>query len=159
VAVQPVEGQQLLVVGDGPVSDALGSIAAVLGLQTVVAGTTEEVAAALPASTAVVVTSHHEGLDAPALAAALAAGPAYVAAMGSRRTQQRRHDWLAAHGVTDAELAALHAPAGLDIGADTPAETALSILGEILAVRAGRDGGPLRTAKGRIHAEAQPQPA
>jgi xanthine dehydrogenase accessory factor len=156
VTAQPVKGQQLLVVGDGPVCDALGSLAAVLGWDTVVARTTDEVAAALPASTAVVVTSHHEGLDAPALALSLAgplsAGPAYVAAMGSRRTQDRRRAWLLAHGVGETDLAALHAPAGLDIGADSPPEIALSVLAELVATLRGATGaGSLRDRSGPIH--------
>ncbi len=156
MGAQPVERQQLLVVGDGPVTDALESIASVLGWVTTVAGTTEEVSAALPTSTAVVVTSHHDGLDAPALAAALAAaraaGPAYVAAMGSRRTQTRRREWLEAHGVGEAELAELHAPAGLDIGADTPAEIALSVLAELVATIRGATGaGSLTDRPGPIH--------
>jgi xanthine/CO dehydrogenase XdhC/CoxF family maturation factor len=156
VGAQPVERQQLLVVGDGPVTDALEAIASVLGWVTTVAGTTEEVSAALPAATAVVVTSHHAGLDAPALAAALAAaraaGPAYVAAMGSRRTQARRREWLEAHGVGEVELAELHAPAGLDIGADTPAEIALSVLAELVATIRGATGaGSLKDRPGPIH--------
>ena len=56
-------------------------------------------------------------------------------------------------GVGEEQLARISGPCGLDIGADTQAETALSILGEILAVRAQRSGGPLRDAKQRIHAE------
>jgi xanthine dehydrogenase accessory factor len=143
-------------VGDGPVTDALGSIAAVLDWGTVVARTTAEVAAALPASTAVVVTSHHDDLDAPAIGAALAAatagGPAYVAAMGSRRTQARRREWLVAHGVADEQLARLHAPAGLDIGADTPPEIALAVLAELVATLRGVSGaGSLRDRGGPIH--------
>src|SRR3712207_3736716 len=146
------EAQQLLVVGDGPVTDALEAIAAVLGWSTTVARTTEEVDAALPAATAVVVTSHHEGLDAPSIAAALAAAPAYVAAMGSHRTQARRREWLLAHGVTEGALDALHAPAGLDIGADTPPEIALSVLAELVATLRGRSGaGSLRDRPGPIH--------
>ena len=149
MTAQPVEPQQLLVVGDGPVADALEALASVLGWVTTVAGTTDEVAVALPSSAAVVVTSHHDDLDAPALALALAdagetAGPAYVAAMGSRRTQARRREWLVAHGVTEAALEALHAPAGLDIGADTPPEIALSVLAEITQLRYQGTGRPLR---------------
>jgi xanthine/CO dehydrogenase XdhC/CoxF family maturation factor len=156
MGAQPVERQQLLVVGDGPVTDALEALAAVLGWATTVARTTQEVDAGLRSATAVVVTSHHDELDAPALAAALgaasAAGPAYVAAMGSRRTQARRRDWLEAHGVDDGQLAALHAPAGLDIGADTPAEIALSVLAELVAtVRGAAGAGSLRDRPGPIH--------
>jgi len=148
---------ELLVVGDGLVTDALEALAAVLGWSTSVARTTEEVAAALPTATAVVVTSHHEGLDAPALALSLAAvraaaGPAYLAAMGSRRTQARRREWLVSNGVTEEELGALHAPAGLDIGADTPAEIALAVLAELVATLRGADGaGSLRDRPGPIH--------
>jgi xanthine dehydrogenase accessory factor len=156
VTAQPVREQQLLVVGEGPVCDALGSLAAVLGWETVVARTTDEVAAGLPDSTAVVVTSHHEALDAPALALSLAAarstGPAYVAAMGSRRTQERRRAWLLTHGVSETDLAALHAPAGLDIGADTPPEIALSVLAELVSTLRGATGaGSLRDRSGPIH--------
>jgi xanthine/CO dehydrogenase XdhC/CoxF family maturation factor len=156
VTVQPAEDRHLLVVGDGPVSDALESLAAVLGWATTVARTTEEVAAGLASSTAVVVTSHHDELDAPAIALSLAAaggaGPAYVAAMGSRRTQARRREWLLAHGVPEAALEALHAPAGLDIGADTPAEIALSVLAELVAtVRGVSPTGSLRDRSGPIH--------
>ena len=138
-------------------SEALVPMAAALGWTTVVARTTEEVAAALPASTAVVVTSHHDGLDAPAIAAALRSGPAYVAAMGSRRTQTRRRAWLLSHGTSEADLAALHAPAGLDIGADTPPEIALSVLAELVAtlrgatVRGAAGAGSLRDRPGPIH--------
>jgi xanthine dehydrogenase accessory factor len=60
---------------------------------------------------------------------------------------------LLEEGVTDAEIAQIHGPAGLDIGADTPAEQAISMLSEALAVRAGRGGTPLKTAPGRIHVE------
>jgi xanthine/CO dehydrogenase XdhC/CoxF family maturation factor len=162
MTVQPEQGRQLLVVGEGPVADALEAFASVLGWVTTVARTTEQVDAALPSSTAVVVTSHDDGLDAPALALSLAAvrapaGPAYVAAMGSRRTQARRREWLLAHGVTEAALEALHAPAGLDIGADTPPEIALSVLAELVATLRGAAGaGSLRDRPGPIHPTLAP---
>jgi xanthine dehydrogenase accessory factor len=102
--------------------------------------------------TAVVVLTHEDRWDVPALAAALASGAFYVGALGSRRTQARRREQLLEAGISEAQLERLSGPAGLDLGAGTPAETALSILGEILAVRAGREGGRLRASSERIHA-------
>ena len=74
-------------------------------------------------------------------------------ALGSRRNQERRRERLLAEGLDEEALERISGPSGLDLGASTPAETAVSILAEILAVRAGRDGGRLKTASGRIHAE------
>ena len=82
----------------------------------------------------------------------------YIGALGSRRNQERRRERLLEAGVEEQQFERVSGPTGLDIGADTPAETALSILGEILATRAGRDGGFLRNSKTRIHVE-EPQPA
>ena len=103
--------------------------------------------------TAVVVLTHDEKFDIPALKAALATDAFYVGAIGARRTQERRRGKLLEAGVAEADLARIHGPSGLDVGADTPAETALSILSEALAVRAARPGTPLKTAAGRIHVE------
>jgi xanthine dehydrogenase accessory factor len=103
--------------------------------------------------TAVVVLTHDLKFDVPALQAALATDAFYVGAIGSRRTQAKRRDQLLEAGLTEEQLERIHGPTGLDLGADTPAETAISILTEALAVRAARDGRPLRTAPGRIHAE------
>jgi xanthine dehydrogenase accessory factor len=102
--------------------------------------------------TAVVVLTHEERWDVPAIVGALASDAFYVGAIGSRRTQERRRERLFEEGVPAEQLERLNGPAGLDVGASTPAETALSILAEILAVRAGRDGGPLRGSSERIHA-------
>ncbi len=102
--------------------------------------------------TAVVVLTHEERWDLPALVGALASDAFYVGAIGSRRTQERRRERLVEEGVPAHQLERLCGPAGLDLGAATPAETALSILAEILAVRAGRDGGRLRASGERIHA-------
>ena len=103
--------------------------------------------------TAVVVLTHDDKFDIPALAVALRSEAFYVGALGSRRAQAMRRERLIEVGITEAQLDRLRGPAGLDIGAETPAETAVSILGEALALRAGRLGGPLREAAGRIHVE------
>ena len=107
--------------------------------------------------TAVVVLTHEERYDVPALMGALRSDAFYVGALGSRRTQERRRERLLDEGLTESEIDRLSGPTGLDLGAETPAETAVSILGEILAVRSGRPGGRLRDASGRIHAELQPR--
>jgi xanthine dehydrogenase accessory factor len=104
-------------------------------------------------TTAVVVLTHDDKFDVPALGAALASDAFYVGALGSRRNQERRRERLLEAGLDEELLDRMSGPCGLDIGASSPAETALSILAEILARRAGRDGGPLREARGRIHAD------
>jgi xanthine dehydrogenase accessory factor len=103
--------------------------------------------------TAVVVLTHDDKFDIPAIKGALATEAFYIGALGSRRNQERRRGRLLEAGVEEHELERVSGPSGLDIGADTPAETALSILGEILATRARREGGFLRHAKTRIHVE------
>jgi len=104
-------------------------------------------------ATAVVILTHDDRFDLPALQGALAGEAFYVGALGSRRNQARRRERLLEEGVPEESVDRISGPAGLDIGADTPAETALSILAEILAVRAGRGGGALKEAPGRIHTE------
>ncbi len=104
--------------------------------------------------TAVVILTHDEKFDIPALKGALETEAFYIGALGSRRNQKLRRERLLEAGVPEAELDRIAGPSGLDIGADTPAETAISILGEILATRAKRSGGPLRQSSGRIHVEA-----
>lgn len=104
-------------------------------------------------NTAVVTLAHDEKFDVPTLKAALRSEAFYVGAIGSRRTQAKRRERLLEEGLTEAELAQIYGPAGLDIGADTPAEQAISMLSEALAVKAGRRGTPLKTAASRIHVE------
>jgi xanthine dehydrogenase accessory factor len=103
--------------------------------------------------TAIVVLTHDDKFDEPALKAALETEAFYIGALGSRRNQERRRERLLEAGVSEEALERIAGPCGLDIGADTQEETALSILAEILAVRAKRDGGKLKQAKQRIHAE------
>jgi len=103
--------------------------------------------------TAIVVLTHDDKFDEPALIAALASEAFYIGALGSRRNQERRRERLLEAGVAEEAFDRILGPCGLDIGADTQEETALSILAEILAVRAQRAGGSLRDAKRRIHVE------
>lgn len=101
-------------------------------------------------TTAVAVLTHDPVLDDPALEIALRSDAVFVGAMGSRRTQASRRERLRAAGLTDDELARLAGPVGLDLGARTALETALSILGEIVAARHGRAGGRLTAGEGSI---------
>lgn len=108
----------------------------------------------IDARTAVCVLTHDDRFDVEAIAAALASPAAYVGAMGSRRTHDDRLARLRAAGVTEAALARLRSPIGLALGGRTPEETALSILAEIVLVRSGGTGVPLREAAGPIHPDA-----
>jgi xanthine dehydrogenase accessory factor len=105
--------------------------------------------------TAIVVLTHDDKFDEPALIGALATEAFYIGALGSRRNQQRRRERLLEAGVDESALDRIMGPCGLDIGADTQEETALSILAEILAVRGSREGGFLKDAKKRIHVEVE----
>jgi xanthine dehydrogenase accessory factor len=166
---------RLLVYGAVDTAEALCRVAKLLGWTTIVADararfatrdrlpSADELLVAWPEdavarvqpdlATAVVVLTHDEKFDIPLLRAALASDAFYVGALGSRRNQERRRGLLAEAGLSDADVDRIHGPAGLDIGAESPAETALSMLAEILAVRAGRAGGLLRHSATRIHAE------
>ncbi|GEA86061.1 XdhC family protein [Cellulomonas cellasea] len=106
---------------------------------------------ALDQRAAVCVLSHDARFDTEAVALALASPAGYVGAMGSRRTHERRVAELRARGVGEDAIARLRSPIGLDVGASTPQETAVAILAEVLAVRSGASGEPLRAASGPIH--------
>jgi xanthine dehydrogenase accessory factor len=100
----------------------------------------------------VCVLTHDAKFDVPALVAALATDAGYVGAMGSRRTHADRVERLRDAGVDAAGIARIHAPIGLDVGARTPEETAVSICAEIIAQRTGRtEARPLSTTEGPIH--------
>jgi xanthine dehydrogenase accessory factor len=102
-------------------------------------------------ATYVAVLTHDPKLDDAALSIALHSDAPYVGAMGSRRAQAQRRERLLAAGVDEEQLDRIAAPIGLDLGAVSPEETALSIMSEVVAVRNGRDGGRLSHAAGRIH--------
>jgi xanthine dehydrogenase accessory factor len=146
---------KLVVVGAGAIAEALVANAALLGWHT---ETTAELATAtglvdgLAGLDKLVVLSHDDELAGPVLRSALAGSVGYIGALGSRRTQQARADWLAYRGITD--LARIHGPAGLDIGANSPGEIAVAILAEALAVAAGKPAGGLRERPGPIHQPA-----
>jgi xanthine dehydrogenase accessory factor len=170
---------RLLVFGAVDVAEALCKVAGELGWRTVVAdprarfATRERVPSAdellvewpdevltrvqPDEATAVVVLTHEDKFDIPALVGALRSDAFYVGALGARKNQERRRARLLEEGLSEDELDRIAGPTGLDVGAETPAETAVSILGEILAVRSGRSGGRLKDGQGRIHAELQPR--
>jgi xanthine dehydrogenase accessory factor len=113
-----------------------------------------EIGAALGPRDAVCVLTHDPKFDVPAIVGALRTGVGYLGAMGSRRTSEERDVRLRAAGVDPAALARVMAPIGLDIGARTPEETAVSICAEIIALRTGRVAPSLRDQDGPIHPEA-----
>ncbi|MEU7719241.1 XdhC/CoxI family protein [Streptomyces tibetensis] len=108
------------------------------------------------ARTVLCVLTHDAKFDVPLLKLALRLPVAYVGAMGSRRTHLDRNTRLREVGVTDMELSRLHSPIGLDLGARTPEETALSIASEIVAGRRGGSGVSLTGAHTPIHHEPDP---
>jgi xanthine dehydrogenase accessory factor len=166
---------RLLVYGAVDTAEALCAAATTIGWRTIVADarakfatreripSADELIVAWPEetlaqvqpdhTTAIVVLTHDDRFDVPLLTGALETDAFYIGALGSRRNQERRRELLLDAGADEVALERVHGPAGLDIGAHSPAETAISILAEIMAVRAGREGGPLREASGRIHAE------
>jgi xanthine dehydrogenase accessory factor len=110
-----------------------------------------EVGPGLRRRDAVCVLTHDPKFDVPAIVAALATDVGYLGAMGSRRTHEERSERLRQAGVSEAGLARVMGPIGLDIGARTPEETAVSICAEIIALRTGREAPSLRDREGPIH--------
>ncbi|KUH80116.1 MULTISPECIES: XdhC/CoxI family protein [unclassified Mycobacterium] len=110
---------------------------------------------AIDSRTAICVLTHDPKFDVPVLQVALRLPDVgYIGVMGSRRTHDDRMQRLREAGLTDAELGRLASPIGLDLGARTPEETAVSIAAEIIARRWGGGGRPLSDTDGRIHHEA-----
>jgi xanthine dehydrogenase accessory factor len=164
--------RQLIVVGGTVLAQELASVAARLDFRTVVVdprpafATAERLSAvaeiivewpdeALPAlldaTTPLLVISHDPKLDLPALRAGLESEAPYIGLLGSRRAQNGRREALRVDGFSETALARIHGPAGLDLGGVTMAETAVSILAEIVADARGRSGGALLRHEGTIH--------
>jgi xanthine dehydrogenase accessory factor len=160
VAMPPL----LAIVGATHVGQALAHLAKAVGYRVVVADPRTalaneerfpemEILAAWPdealatlrfgPSSAIAVLAHDDKFDHPALLAALKSSAGYVGAIGSRTTNEKRVAWLRAQGVSDGDIARVHAPIGLDIGASSVEEIALAILAEIVAVRRHRSGRSL----------------
>jgi xanthine dehydrogenase accessory factor len=166
---------RLLVYGAVDTAESLAKLAQQLGWQAIVADarakfatreripSASEIVVAWPEetieqvapdhATAVVVLTHDDKFDVPALKAALQTEAFYIGALGSRRNQERRRERLLEAGVDEAELERISGPCGLDLGAESQPETAVSILAEIIAVRNDREGGKLQQSKQRIHVE------
>jgi len=101
---------------------------------------------------AVCILTHDAKFDVPAVVGALATRVGYIGVMGSRKTHNKRLERLAEAGVDTNDVARLMSPIGLDLGARTPEETAISICAEIIARRTGRNAPSLRDSSGPIHA-------
>lgn len=154
----------LAIVGATHVGQALAHLAKAVGYRVVVVDPREalanaerfpgmEIVAAWPQeglatlrfgpSSAIAILAHDDKFDHPALVAALRSAAGYVGAIGSRTTNEKRVAWLRSQGVADRDIARIHAPIGLDIGATSVEEIALAILAEIVAVRRHRGGRSL----------------
>jgi len=103
------------------------------------------------ARTVICVLTHDPKFDVPLLEVALRTPAGYIGAMGSRRTHDDRLARLREVGLTEEELSRLRSPIGLDLGARTPEETAVSIAAELIQLRWGGTGSPLTATEGRIH--------
>ncbi len=115
-------------------------------------------AAPVDARTALIVLTHDVKFDIPLLQIAVRTPAGYIGAMGSRRTHANRIEALREAGVTEADIARVSGPIGLDIGARTPEETAISIAAEIIALRERRGGGRLSEGTQPVH-NARPEVA
>lgn len=116
----------------------------------------EEIAEQIDERTVVCVLTHDPKFDVPVLEEALRTRAGYIGAMGSRRTHEDRLERLREAGVGERALERLHSPIGLDLGARTPEETAVSIAAELIQTRWGGSGKALRETDGPIHRDTEP---
>ena len=165
---------RLLVYGAVDTAEALCAAAKLLGWRTIVADarpkfatreripSADELIGAWPEEafaqvqpdhgTAIVVLTHDDKFDLPALELALASDAFYIGLIGGRRNQEKKRERLRENGVGEEAIERISGPCGLDLGADSVPETALSILAEAVAARNGREGGRLSSSTQRIHA-------
>jgi xanthine dehydrogenase accessory factor len=143
VALARTMGYETIVIDGRP---AFASAERFPDVDRLVVGWPDEVAdeIGLGPEDSVAILSHDVKFDEPAILTALARGCRYVGAVGSRKTQTDRRDRLRAAGLSDTQLARLRGPIGLDLGGREPAETALSIMAEVVADRYGASGSPMR---------------
>lgn len=167
--------ERLIIFGANAFASALASLASVTGYRVTVCDaratfatrerfpTAEEIVVRQPhrylaelavdERTVLCAMTHDPKFDDPLLATALRTNAGFIGAMGSRLTTRERHERLRALGVSEEELARLHAPFGLDLGGHTPEEAAVSMLAEIISARRGGSNRPLSQTEGRIHRE------
>jgi len=143
-----------LIVGAGPMAEAISAQGQLLGWETTANESVDVaidfLATAGPAD-ALAVLSHDASIDVPILNAALASSIGYIGGMGSRGTQTRRRTALSEQGHSDVDIQRIHGPIGLDLGSRTPAETSVAIVAEYLAHRSGRVPGRLTDGAGPIN--------
>ncbi|MEV6115201.1 XdhC family protein [Streptomyces sp. NPDC052109] len=143
----------LVIVGGGELAGLLVAQARLLGWHAAVESSAQDAVRLLaerPAAACLIVLSHEPDVDVPVLASALTTGIPYVGALGSRHTQARRAADLARAGLDEAHLGRVHGPIGLDLGARTPAETALAVCAEVLAALDGREARVPRAGAGPV---------
>ncbi|SHN25462.1 XdhC family protein [Cryptosporangium aurantiacum] len=143
----------VVTVGGGLLASALAAQASLLGWSARDVSSVEDAVAAVSAFWAadvLVLLDHDPAMD-EVLRVGLAHGRGFLGALGSRRTQATRRQRLLAAGVPSEQLDRIHGPVGLDLGARSPAETAVSIVAEVLATRSGRAGAALRSSDAAIH--------
>ncbi|MGW6708338.1 XdhC family protein [Streptomyces sp. NPDC054956] len=139
--------------GTGELAEVIEAQARLLGWDVSIVTAVPEAAKLLEArrdAACLAMLSHDPEFDVPTLRTALALGIPYVGALGSRKTTARRREGLLAAGVSEERLRTVHGPIGLDLGGQTPAETALAICAEILAVLGGRDVRGVRDSDGPL---------